>query len=500
MLVFYGVLLGMVLASLDQTIVATALPSIVADLHGFEHLSWVVTAYLLASTITVPLYGQLSDLYGRKNVFVFAIVLFLVGSALSGVSRSMTELILFRGIQGLGAGGVIPVAQAIIGEIFSPRERFRYQGYTGGTFAAASVIGPLLGGYLTDRISWRAIFYINLPLGALALFVIITTMHIPFRRREHAIDYLGAMLLTLSLTLLLGVTVWWGSLTPSDVPKAAAVAAVALLLAVLFVIVEVRAPEPIFPLALLGDRIFTVAIVAALLIGAGRLGVTIYIPVFVQGVIGTSATHAGGVLIPLLIAWVISSVTVGQIITRTGRYRMWPISGSLTAIAGFVLMSRLGVASTSVDTIVAMVVVGCGMGQMFQTYVVAMQNSVPRTELGVATASVQFARTMGATFGTAVFGALLTRRLTTELGVRLGAGARTVSPASLLSGTIGVRQLPAHVVEDVRMALAAALHTAFAVGIPLMVLALVMALLLEERPLRTVSYVEEMGRRGAEES
>jgi EmrB/QacA subfamily drug resistance transporter len=492
MLVFAGSLLGMVLAALDQTIVATALPAIVADLHGFEHLSWVVTAYLLTSTITVPLYGKLSDLFGRKRLFVFAIVLFLIGSVLSGLSRSMTQLIVFRGVQGLGAGGVIPLAQAIIGEIFSPRERFRYQGYTGALFASSSIVGPLLGGYLTDTVSWRAIFYINVPLGAIALSVIVTTMKIPFERRERPVDVPGAVLLSACVTLLLLVTVWSGRLVAADAPKVLGLGLAALVAAVAFVLVELRAPEPILSLRLFRNSIFTVANCAALLIGAGRLGVTIYIPVFVQGVIGTSATHSGVVLIPFMLGWIAASVIAGQIVTRTGRYRVWPIAGTLTSLAGFALLSRLDVHATQPQAIVCMVLIGAGMGQMFQTYVVAMQNAVARSDLGIATASVQFFRTIGAMFGTAIFGSLLTRRLTAELSARLGESARDVSPAALLSGTLGLRDIPPETVEAVRGALAAALHTAFLTGLPLMGLALVAALLLKELPLRTQSYVEEL--------
>ncbi len=500
MFVFYGVLLGMALSALDQTIVATALPSIVADLHDFAHLSWVVTAYLLASTVTVPIYGKLSDLFGRKRLFIFAIVVFLAGSALSGLSRSMTQLIIFRGIQGLGAGGVLPLAQAIIGEIFSPRERFRYQGYSGAVFASSSIIGPLLGGYLTDNVSWRAIFYINLPLGAIALVVIATTMHIPFQRREHPIDFAGGALLTASVTLLLLVTVWAGRASPGDSPEILVLAATGLALAVAFVFVELRAPEPILPLRLFANSIFSVANSAAFLIGAGRFGVTIYVPVFVQGVIGTSATRSGVVLIPMMLSWVASSVTVGQIVTRTGRYRVWPIVGTLTSLGGFGLLSRLDVNATRLDTVICMVLIGSGMGQMFQTYVVAMQNAVPRTQLGVATASIQFSRTIGAMFGTAIFGTLLTWRLTTELVARLGAAAHTVDPAALLSGTVGLKDLSPHTVEAVRNALASALHTAFLTGLPVMALALVAALLLKELPLRTRSYVQDAGDEPAADS
>src|SRR5215469_16325645 len=473
MLVFYGTVLGMMLAALDQTIVATALPAIVADLHGFSHLSWVVTAYLLTSTITVPIYGKLSDLFVRKSIFVFAIVVFLVGSALSGLSRTMTQLILFRGIQGLGAGGVIPLAQAIIGEIFSPRERFKYQGYTGSLFAASSIIGPLLGGYLTDAVSWRAAFYINLPLGAVALLVIVTTMKIPFEARESPIDILGATLLTGWVSLFLLVTVWSGSAATTDTPKLIAAAIAGLVLLAAFVVVELKAPEPIFSLRLLGNSIFTVANSAALVIGACRLTVTIYIPVFLQGVIGTSATNSGMALIPFMLAWIASGIVAGQTVTRTGRYRIWPISGSLTSLAGFGLLSGLTIHSSRAHAILCMVLIGSGMGQMFQTYVVAMQNAVPRSSLGIATASIQFCRTIGSMFGAALFGSLLTRRLTSELHSRLGDAAAHVSPGALLSGTMRVADVSPETVEAVRDSLAAALHTAFLLGLPLMALGLV---------------------------
>ena len=491
MLVFCGTVLGMVLAALDQTIVATALPAIVAELHGFSHLSWVVTAYLLTSTITVPLYGKLSDVFGRKPVFIFAIVLFLIGSALSGLSRSMIQLIVFRGIQGLGAGGVIPLAQAIIGEIFSPRERFRYQGYTGSLFAASSIAGPLLGGYLTDTVSWRAAFYINLPLGAIALLVIVTTMKIPFARKEQSIDVLGALLLSGWVTLFLLVTVWSAGAAPSDAPKLVATAAAGAVLAAAFVVVELKTREPILSLQLFRNSIFTVANSAALIIGAGRLIVTIYIPVFVQGVIGTSATHSGVVLIPFMLAWIGSSIVAGQTVTRTGRYRIWPISGSLTSLIGFVLLSRLDAGSTPWQVTTYMAVIGSGMGQMFQTYVVAVQNSVPRSSLGIATASIQFCRTIGAMFGAAAFGTLLSRRLTSELASRLGASAHQVNPEALLAGTARVADMPLETVVIVRESLASSLHAGFLIGIPLMGLGLAAAFLLKEVPLRTKSYVEE---------
>jgi EmrB/QacA subfamily drug resistance transporter len=305
---FSGAMLGLLLAALDQTIVATALPRIVADLHGLDHLSWVVTAYLVTSTVTVPLYGKLSDLYGRKRLFIVSIGLFLVGSALCGAAQSMTQLIAFRGLQGLGAGGLIPLTFAVIGDLFSPRERGRYQGLTGAVWAIAAVAGPLLGGVLTDSVSWRWIFYINLPLGGIALLVVATTMNISFTRREHTIDYAGAAVLTAATLCLLLGAVWGGQNYPWQSPEVVGLFVGGAVLALGFVALEQRAAEPIIPLGLFRNPVFAVTNVAALLIGGALLVALVYIPLFVQGVIGGSATSSGVVLIPLLLAWVATSV------------------------------------------------------------------------------------------------------------------------------------------------------------------------------------------------
>jgi EmrB/QacA subfamily drug resistance transporter len=486
MLVFYGVMLGMFLAALDQTIVATALPRIVTDLQGFEHMSWVVTAYLLASTVSVPLCGKLSDLFGRRKLFIFSIVLFLIGSALSGLSQNMSQLILFRGIQGLGAGGILPVAITVIGDLFSPRERGRYQGYTGAVFATSSIVGPLLGGYLTDQASWRWIFYINLPIGAVALFVIATTMHIPFHRREHRVDYLGAGLLAAGATSVLMVAVWGGTTYPWSSPEIIGLSVAGAALLAAFVFVERRVPEPVLPLGLFRIGIFTVSNVALLLVGAAMFGVIIYIPLFVQGVLGATATNSGVVLIPLMLAVVVAVVASGRIVTHTGRYRVFPISGTLTALVGFWLLTRLNVGSTRLDTTIAMVVVGLGIGQIMQTYTLAVQNAVPRTELGVATASTQFFRSMGGAFGVAVMGSILLNRLTAELATRLGLRAGRLDPEALLQPG---RHIPARTMDAVREGLASGLHVVFMAGLPVMGLALVCAFLLKEVPLRSVSYV-----------
>ena len=463
LVVFGGVMLGLFLAALDQTIVATALPKIVNDLHGGQHLAWVVTAYLLTSTVTVPLYGKLSDLFGRRPLFIFSIVVFLAGSALSGLAQSMTQLILFRGLQGLGAGGILPLGLIVIGDLFSPRERGRYQGFTGAVFAMSSVIGPLVGGYLTDSVSWRWIFYVNIPIGAVALFVIATTMHLPFHRREHRIDYAGAAVLTAAVVCLLLVATWGGSTYAWASPQVLGLAAASLALLGVFAVIERRAAEPVLPLSLFRSGIFTVSNAASLVIGAAMFGTIVFIPKFVQEVIGASATNSGVVLIPLMLSVVFAVVTSGQIVTRTGRYKVFPVVGSAVTLVGFWMLSRLNVDATSLQAALAMIVIGLGIGQMMQTYTLAVQNDARREEMGVATATVQFSRSIGGTFGVAAFSTILLQRLATETAAH---------PA------------------DGRLALANSLHTVFLAALPLAVLSLVLALLLKEKPLRTVAFVQ----------
>jgi EmrB/QacA subfamily drug resistance transporter len=494
---FSGAMLGLLLAALDQTIVATALPRIVGDLHGLNHLSWVVTAYLLTSTVTVPLYGKLSDLYGRKRLFLVAIPLFLAGSALCGAAQSMDQLIAFRALQGIGAGGLIPLTFAVIGDLFSPRERGRYQGLTGAVWGVAAVAGPLLGGVLTDSVSWRWIFYVNLPLGGLALVVIATTMHIPFEPHGHAIDYAGSALLTLGAVSLLLAAVWGGQNYAWTSAEIVGLLAAGALLLVAFVAVELRVPEPILPLTLFRNSIFTVANTAALVIGAALFGALIYIPLFVQGVIGGSATNSGVVLIPLSFGWVATSVVSGQLISRTGRYRPFPIAGSILLVIGFWLLTRVDSHTSSLTATGDMLVIGLGLGLMYQTYVLAVQNAVPPRQLGIATASVQFFRSIGATFAVAALGSVLTARLHTELAARLGSAAKTVDPQVLLQSPASVARLPASLVDGVRAALAVSLHSVFDLCLPLALATVVTGLLLREIPLRAKAGVEAHADDGA---
>jgi EmrB/QacA subfamily drug resistance transporter len=486
MAAFFGVLLALLLSALDQTVVSTALPRIAADLHGFSQLSWIVTAYLLTSTATVPLYGKLSDIYGRRNLFVVAIVIFLAGSLLCAVAQTMTQLTVFRAVQGVGAGGLIPLTMTAIGDLFSPRERGRYQGYIGSVWAVASVCGPLLGGVFTDQISWRWIFWINLPLGGFALFVVWTQMHVPFTRREHRIDYLGAGLLTAAITCLLLVASWGGTTYAWGSPQIVATSAACILLIALFLLVERRQPEPILPLALFRNRTAAVTNLAMLMLGATLFVVIIYIPLFMQGVLGYSATRSGAILIPLNFTWIAASMFSGHLVARTGRYRIFPIVGTPIALLGVWLVSRFDPTTGGIEVVLSSCVIGLGMGLTAQTLVVALQNAVDRGELGVATATNQFFRSIGGALAVAAFGTLLVSRLRTELEART---IRGVSPQQLLQSPGAARHFPAHVVAEVQAALSVALHAVFVGTLPLLAIAIGAVLLLPELPLRTSSHV-----------
>ncbi len=408
---FSAIMLATLLAALDQTIVATALPEIADDLKGFEHLSWVVTAYLLSTTVTVPLYGKLSDLYGRRRLFVISISIFLVGSALCGLAQSMGQLIAFRALQGVGAGGLLPLSQAAIADLFSPRERGRYQGYIGAMWATAAVAGPLLGGTLTDSASWRWIFLINLPLGAIALAVVLKTMRIKHEPREHDIDYGGALLLSVGVSAILLASAWGGTSYAWDSVQVLATGAIGIAALAGFGALERRVKEPLLPLQLFRSRTFSVSTAAALLIGGVLFGITIYVPVFVQRVLGASATSSGVVLIPLTFGWVIAGMGSGQLIARTGRYKVFPVLGSLLVLAGCILLAFVDGESSQTTVTLDLTLVGLGMGMMFQTFVIATQNRVAMSDIGVATAAIQFFRSMGGSLAVAGLGALLTARI-----------------------------------------------------------------------------------------
>jgi len=489
LIVFSGLMLGMLLAALDQTIVSTALPTIVGDFGGLQHLSWVITAYLLTSTASVPLYGKLSDMYGRKPLFQIAIAVFLIGSFLSGASQSMLQLILFRGVQGLGGGGIMAMAMAIIGDIVSPRERGRYQGYTGGVFAVSSVAGPLLGGIFTDHLSWRWIFYINLPTGILALVVTSVVLKLPYRRLNHPIDYLGSVLMVAGVSCLLLVASWGGTEYGWTSPTIIGLATTGIVLIGLFVLQEQRAVEPLLPPRLFGVRIFSVSSLIGLVVGATMFGAIAFLPIYLQVVKGASATSSGLRLIPLMVGLVSTSVASGQIISSTGRYRVFPIAGMAIVCIGLWLLSRLSRTTGMIEVSAYMLVLGIGVGMVMQVMVLAVQNAVEFRDLGTATAGVNFFRSMGSAFGVAVFGSILTSRLDYNLP-RLIPQASGLESGQLLGSTPAqLRALPAPVHVGAQQAFSMSLHTMFLWVVPLAFVGFLLTFLLQEIPLRRYAHV-----------
>jgi EmrB/QacA subfamily drug resistance transporter len=479
--IFGALMLVILLASLDQTIVATALPTIVGDLGGIQHLSWVVTAYLLASTVSGPLYGKLGDLYGRKGVLQAAIVIFLIGSALCGIAQNMPELISFRALQGLGAGGLLTTTIAVVGDIIPPRDRGKYQGLFGAVFGVSTVVGPLLGGFFVDNLSWRWIFYINLPVGAVALFVIAAVFHSRPQRVEHAIDYAGASLLAGGLTSIVlftslgGTTFKWSSF------ETYLLIALSVILLLLFLGVEARASEPILPLELFRNRIFTVCSMIGFIIGLALFGAVTYLPVFLQISKGRSPTSSGLQLTPMMAGVLVTSIASGRLISRWGKYRPFPIVGTAVMTVGMALLSRLELSSTTAYTSLSMLVLGLGLGMVMQVLVLAVQNAVDFRNMGVATSGSILFRQIGGSIGIAIFGAIFTNRLAANL--RLPAGAKppkTVSPAA-------VKDLPPAVHEAYARAVALSLHPVFLTAAFIAVFAFAITWLLREVPLRSTS-------------
>jgi EmrB/QacA subfamily drug resistance transporter len=463
--IYSGLMVALLLAALDQTIVATALPKVVSELGGITQYSWVFTAYMLGSTVTVPLYGKLGDAHGRKPLFLVAISIFLVGSALCGAAQNMVELVVFRAIQGIGAGGLFPLTLAMVGMIVPPRDRGRYQGLIGSVFAAASIIGPLIGGFIVDNASWRWIFYVNLPVGGVAMAVIVATMPRRTYRQEHSIDWFGAAVLALGTTALLLGLVWGGHDYPWLSAQVLGALAAAVALLGLFALVEVRAREPILPFALLRNQTVASSVACMGLVGAAMFGTISFVPLFVQGVIGTSATSSGIVLTPLMLGAVTTSFLSGQIVSRTGRYRPNTLIGPVVLAVGELLLWRMGVNTTNAEAARNMVIAGVGLGMMMQIFVLSVQNSVPRAQMGSATALTQFSRSIGATLGVTLMGVLVNQNL---------------PPAASTQGAV-IHRLP----EAGRVALANALQPAFLLAALLCVAVFVISLLwVREVPLR----------------
>jgi len=481
-----GLMTGMMLAALDQSIVSTALPRIVSDLGGLNHLAWVVTAYLLTSTAVTPLWGKISDLYGRRVIFQTTIVIFLIGSMLCGLAQNMPQLIAFRALQGIGGGGLMAIAFAIIGDVIPARERGRYQGYFGAVFGVSSVAGPLLGGWLTDTISWRWIFYINLPLGILALVVTSMALKMPVVRREHRIDYLGATVIVAAVTSFLLYLNWAGEHYGWADPRALALVIAAAALAVAFVFIEFRAGEPIIPMRLFRNPIFTVGNLFTFLIGFAMFGGAIFLPLFFQTVMGMSPTRSGLAMLPMVAGMFSMSITSGLLITKTGKYKIFPIIGSVILIGAMFLLSTVAYDTAYWTIAIYAFLFGIGLGLAMMTIVTPVQNAVEFRDMGVVTSTITFIRSLGGAIGVALFGAIMNSRLATYLADELGDNLGAMSGGELNTNNVqAIQALPEPVRTEVLVAYTHAITDIYLLSIPIIVVALGVVLFFKEIPLRT---------------
>jgi EmrB/QacA subfamily drug resistance transporter len=480
--VFSGLLLVMLLASLDSTIVATALPTIVGEMGGVGHLAWVVTAYLLAQTIVTPLYGKLGDLYGRKRVLQSAIIIFLLGSALCGLARSLEALIAFRALQGLGGGGLMVSSMAAVGDVIPPRERGRYQGIFGAVFGLSSVAGPLIGGFFTTNLTWRWIFYINLPLGIVALLVLAATLPANPERKRHHIDYGGAATLAGALSGVILLTDLGGTTWPWGSPQIVGMGIASVVFLALFLWIETRAAEPVLPLRLFRNRIFSVSSAVGVVVGFAMFGSITFLPLFLQTVKGASPTGSGLQLLPVMGGMLVTSIASGQLISKWGRYRLFPIVGTAVMSVGLFLLARMAVDTSLVTASFYMLIVGAGLGMVMQVLVLAVQNSVDYEDLGVATSGATLFRSIGGSLGTAVLGAVFSARLTGTLSKVMPSGAHAVSGGGMDPSAI--QRLPAPVRTVFLGAFTDSLDYVFLVAAIVGAVAFLLTWLLEERPLR----------------
>jgi EmrB/QacA subfamily drug resistance transporter len=484
--VFGALFLALWLAALDQTVVSTALPTMVADLGGLSYLSWVVTAYLLTSTVAGPLYGKFGDLYGRKMVLQVAIAVFLVGSALCGIAQNMVQLIVFRALEGIGGGGLIVITIAVIGDLIPPRERGRYQGFFGAVFGTATIVGPLVGGFLVDQLSWRWIFYINLPTGILAMAVIAAVLPSRSTRRRHAVDYAGALLLTAALSAVILFTGLGGTAFPWGSPVMLGLLAASVAGTVAFVAVELRSPEPILPMSLFGNRNFAVASGVGFIVGLSLFGAVTFLPIYLQVVKGVSPLTSGVLMMPMMLGMLATSVISGRIISRFGRYKLFPILGTGTMTFGLGALSLLTIESNDWQTAIDALWLGLGMGMVMQVLIIAVQNSVDYKHLGVATSGTMLFRSLGGALGVALFGAIFANRLHAQLA---GPGMdflATVMPSA-------VKGLPPNLHEEYITAVMAALHPVFLVAAAISAVGFALAWMLREYPLREGAPAEGMG-------
>jgi EmrB/QacA subfamily drug resistance transporter len=497
MIILPGLLLAILLAMLDNLIVSTALPRIVGDLGGVAHLSWVVTAYILASLVVTPFYGKLGDMYGRKKFFVVAIVIFLAGSALSGLSQSMAELIMFRAIQGLGAGGLMVGAMATLGDIVAPRERGKYMSYMMVVMMLATIGGPLLGGFITENFSWRWIFYINLPVGGAALVYIISTLHLPAKRVNHRLDYLGGGLLAVAAISLVLLATWGGTEYPWGSGQIIGLALLAVAATAAFCMVELRVVEPILPLHVFRNRNFSLTMALTFLTGLAMFGALTFLPLYQQTVQGASPTLSGLMLTPMMLGVTVTSIVAGQVTTRTGRYKIFPILGGAIMGAGMYLLTGLGISTTKTTSAIYYVVLGLGMGFLMQMVSLIAQNSVQQKDMGVASSARMFFQQIGGSLGVAAFGAVFARRLTESLAAAAGSGVHISASGGQLDPAT-VNSLPAQVKHDVFFAISHAVQGVFIWALPAAVLIFVLAWFIKEVPLRGRTPAQEAPSQQAE--
>ncbi len=494
--VFAGLMLGSLIASLNMTLVAPALPTIVAELGGLADYSWIPISAMLASTIVTPVAGKLSDIYGRKPLYMVGIVVFALGSGLSGLAPNFWFLVFARFVQGAGMGFIMPLSQAIIGDIISPRERGKYQGMMGASFGLASIVGPAAGGFITEHFTWRWLFFVNLPLAVLTLVVIWYFMHVPNERRPHRIDVWGSVTLSLGIACTLLATVWGGVQFPWASWQIAGLYSAAAVLLVAFVWIEMRAREPVLPLRLWKSSIFTFSNIASVGVAMSMFGAIFFLPVFVQGVVGNSVTNSGAILVPMLVAMIVTSVAGGQIISRTGRYKALLLGGLAVMGVGYYLLSRFDVNTTNQQVILAMVLIGLGLGLCMQTYVLIVQNSVSREDMAVATSATQLSRSIGAAIGLAILGTLLSQGMQSSMAKYLPPAALRKlqqsgggSSAAAVFDPAQLGTLPAAIEAGIRHGLADALHPVFLAGVPIIAIAFLATLLIKEVPLRQTAHV-----------
>jgi EmrB/QacA subfamily drug resistance transporter len=478
-----ALMLTMLLAALDQTIVSTALPTITSDLGGLNELSWVVTAYLLASTASTPIWGKISDLYGRKLMLQLSVVVFVGASMLAGLSQNMGQLIGTRALQGIGGGGIMVLVMAVIADLIPPRERGRYAGLFGAVFGLSSVIGPLLGGFFTEQLSWRWIFFINVPLGIAAFIALAMFLHLPVLHEKKPIDWLGSALLVAGVTMILLVTVWGGQEYDWTSPTIIGLAVGGVAVMALFVWHELRIEDPIVPMTLFSNKVFRVTSMVGFIVGFAMFGSIVYLSIYFQVVRGATPTQAGLMLLPLMVGILLTSILSGQLIARMGRYKIFPIIGTGLAAIGIFMLSRLGVDAPFWYSALAMFILGAGLGNVMQVLVLAVQNTVAPQQMGAATSGSTFFRSIGGSFGTAFFGAVWTARLSAELASAFPNGTGQIGDATSSIGSI--QALPPEIQSVVLEAFARALDTTFLVAVPFMVVAFLLAWLLPEVRLKT---------------